>query len=307
MASPTIVDGIDISAIRLFLSVIELGSVSKAAERHVLAQPSATAKLQKLERQLGVAILERSPTGSKPTAAGIGLAPACAEVLTTASELVERADALRNEATRLAVATTRHVAEHRLPEWIIAAGLHDIRLDLVETNTLGVAQEVRNRGVAIGFIEGPFPPIGLSSEVVATEELVPVVGSSHPWSNRRRAITPADLMKTTMVLPRPGSGTRDVVEAALHDQPRTPESNHFEVSTGSAARLAAINGAGIAFLPFSRVEDDLAAGRLHLVEVKDTTIMQPVRAIWRGARPSIKAAARLLDAVLAARAPGLLG
>ena len=72
-------------------------------------------------------------------------------------------------------------------------------------------------------------------------------------------------------------------------------------------RHADVPGANDVYNVVVTNEDDLAAGRLHLVEVKDTTIMQPVRAIWRGARPSIKAAARLLDAVLAARSPALFG
>ena len=101
MASIGAVDALDVSALRLFLAVVELGSVSKAAARHGLAQPSATAKLQKLERQLGVQLLDRGPSGSAATAAGVRLAPACAELVAAAMSLVASGEELRDEQRRL--------------------------------------------------------------------------------------------------------------------------------------------------------------------------------------------------------------
>ena len=95
-----VVDGVDVSALRLFLAVVELGSVSKAAVRHGLTQPSATAKLQKLERQLGVQLLDRGPSGSVATAAGVHLASACAEVVAATVALVDRAGARRGTSRR---------------------------------------------------------------------------------------------------------------------------------------------------------------------------------------------------------------
>src|SRR6476620_3644322 len=123
MASISSVDGLDVAAVRLFLDVVELGSVSKAATRHRLAQPSATSRLQKLERQLGVQLLERTPSGSRATAAGQQLAAACADFVTAAVGLVERANEVDVVEHRLVIATTRHIADHFLPAWIEATPL----------------------------------------------------------------------------------------------------------------------------------------------------------------------------------------
>lgn len=296
MGSMAVVDGLDVSALRLFLAVVELGSVSKAATRHGLAQPSATAKLHKLERQLGVQLLERGPTGSVTTAAGVRLAPVCAEVVAAAAALVDRAAATRSEHARLTLAATRHVADHFLPIWIAAADLHDVRLDLAEADTLTVAQTVRAGEAVLGFTEGPGAPLGLRSHVVASERVVPVVGRRHPWAGRRRSVSGRELAAATLVLARRGSGTRDVVETALAHH-GLGVTDHVEVATSSAARLVALSGDGVAFLPACRVAADLAAGELHAVPVAAVTIEQPVRVVWRGARPALRAARRLLDAV----------
>lgn len=295
MASILTADGLDVSAVRLFLSIVELGSVSKAARRHGIAQPSATVKLHKLERQLGVQLLDRSPSGSVATPAGVGLARACAETVAKAVALVDRADALRDTQTHLTIATTRHVGDHFLPGWITACPLDDVRIDVVEADTLTVAQTVRSGEAMLGFTEGPAAPLGLRSEVVAIEKVVPVIGRRHQWFGRRRAVTGRDLISTTLVLGRSGSGTLDVVEAAFATHGLGAIGHHVEVDGAAATRVAALNGAGVAFLPTCRVAGDLRSGGLKVLPVRDVNIEQPVRAVWRGVRPSAPAARRLVE------------
>jgi DNA-binding transcriptional LysR family regulator len=60
----------DLPALDLLLSVAELGSVGKAAAAHGISQPSASARLSRLERQLGVAVLVRGSHGSTLSPAG---------------------------------------------------------------------------------------------------------------------------------------------------------------------------------------------------------------------------------------------
>ncbi len=295
MASIVIVDGLDLTSIRMFLSVVELGSVSKAARRSGMAQPSATARLQKLERQLGVALLDRSPSGSTVTPGGVRLAAACAKLLEAAESLVDRAESLRDEQRHLPIAATRHAIEHFLPGWVAATSLDDVRLDVTDTDTLQVTQAVRSGEAEVGLADGPYAPIGLRSEIVAHEELVVVVGSSHRLAGRRRGVSASELSAETLVLSRHGSGTRDVIEAALAGHESGVVGERVDVDSLAAARIAAINGDGVAFVPRCRVGQDVERRLLSVVPVQGFTLTQPVRAVWRGARPSSAAAQRLLD------------
>ena len=174
-----------------------------------------------------------------------------------------------------------------------------MRIDLVEADTLAVAETVRSGEAVIGFTEGPGAPLGLRSVVVATEQVLPVVGRSHPWFGQRRKLSGRSLVETTLVLRRRGSGTRDVVEAALAPLGLLSGGHHVEVVSGAAARVAALNGDGVAFLPRCRAQHDIDAGDLRLVPVRDVTIEQPVRAVWRGTRPAEAPARRLLQHVRA--------
>jgi DNA-binding transcriptional LysR family regulator len=297
MTSIPIADDLDVASVRLFLDVVELGSVSKAAVRHRLAQPSATSRLQKLERQLGVQLLDRAPTGSVATPAGVRLAPACADLVAAAAALVDRAETVAVEHQRLVLAVTRHVADHFLPAWIDTAPLADVRVDLVEGDTLAVASAVRSGAADLGCTDGPAAPLGLRSEVVAAEEIVPVVGRRHRWFERRRAVTGQELVAATLALPRAGSGTLDVVAAALAPFQFGDVGDRIEVPSSAAARIAALNGAAVAFLPRCRVAAELDRGTLTAVSVRDVVIEQRVRAIWRGVRPPAGPARGLLAAM----------
>ncbi len=139
----------------------------------------------------------------------------------------------------------------------------------------------------VGFTDGPGAPLGLRSEVVASEEIVPVVGRRHPWFGRRRGVGAQDLVGATLALPPSGSGTLDVVAAALAPFQFGAVGARVEVASSAAARVAALSGGAVALLPGCRVTDEIARGTLAAVAVRDVRIEQPVRAVWRGMRPPV--------------------
>jgi DNA-binding transcriptional LysR family regulator len=81
---------LDLRLVRYFVAVAQEGSVTRAAERLHLAQPSLSAAVKQLEGQLGVALVERSGRG-------IALTPAGELLLRRGAELVALADAVEGE------------------------------------------------------------------------------------------------------------------------------------------------------------------------------------------------------------------
>ena len=71
--APTPLDPVvaDLAAFELFLSVIELGSLSRAAVYHGVSRPAVSARLRGLERRLGFGLMLRSSTGCRPTPEGL--------------------------------------------------------------------------------------------------------------------------------------------------------------------------------------------------------------------------------------------
>src|SRR5258707_13859458 len=67
--------GVQLQQIEGFLEVARLGSVSRAAEALFITQPTLTARLHGLERELGARLFVRTPRGMRLTEAGRAWGP----------------------------------------------------------------------------------------------------------------------------------------------------------------------------------------------------------------------------------------
>jgi DNA-binding transcriptional LysR family regulator len=292
----------DLAALSLFVSVVELGSVSRAAELHGVSQPSASERLRNLERRLGVQLLVRSPTGSAPTPEGALVVEWSTAVLAAADELRVGVASLRSPARgQLAVAASYTIAEHLLPGWlgVLHAQHPDVAVALEVVNSSGVLDRVRAGAADVGFIESPGPTSGLASRTVGHDELVVVVAPDHPWAPRRSPVPATELAETPLVLREPGSGTRDALVVALAAVGLGPPVAAFELGSTASVKMAVAAGSGPAVLSRVAVEAEVRSGRLQVVPVASLDLHRVLRAVWgRGGRLAAAAA------TLVARAAG---
>lgn len=272
----------EIAALDLFKSVIELGSLSKAAARHHITQPSASSRIRTLEAQVGLKLLERSSTGSRLTADGQIVMQWVDGLLLAADDMASGVAALRAEATGLLrLASSYTIAEYLLPLWLdgfLAGRDHDsVTLDV--SNSGEVLDRVATRAVDLGFIESPLPTPTLHEQVVARDDMITVVAARHPWA-RSGSVSIDELVTTPMVLREQGSGTRDALEIELarlgHDRPRSV----LDLGSISAVRLAVMNGSSPTVISRIAVVADLAAGTLVHIDVPGLRIERRLRAVW---------------------------
>ena len=274
----------DLVALDLFVSVVQLGSVSKAAGAHGISQPSATARIKSLERRLGLPLLERSPTGSVPTTEGAVVAGWAENVLRAADELATGVAALQAESSGLLRITASFtVAEYLLPAWLEQFLRHrpDDSVSLEVINSTNVVEHVRAGTAELGFVESPGRLVGLRSRVVARDRLVAVVGASHPWAKRRSRSVPLEALTTTpLVLREHGSGTREALTAALTAAGFDEPMSALDLGSTSAVRMAVIGGSAPTVISGLAVAADLEAGSLIAVEVPGLNIDRDLRAVW---------------------------
>jgi DNA-binding transcriptional LysR family regulator len=150
-----------------------------------LPQPAASARMRLLEAQLGLALIERSPRGSRLTPAGALVAGWAQAAVDAAAALDVGLVALRQERdSRLRIAASMTVAEYLLPVWLTALRTTDpgAVVALSAVNSAEVAQAVLADAADIGFIEGPEIPDGLHAEPVGRDTLTLVIAPAHPWA-----------------------------------------------------------------------------------------------------------------------------
>jgi DNA-binding transcriptional LysR family regulator len=288
----------DLTSFDLLLSVAELGSIGRAATAHGMSQPSASERLRTLEARVGVPLLERTSRGARLTTAGQLVAGWAAPVIAKAGDLDAGITSLKADRhSQLKVAASLTVAEYLLPAWLIALRTvsPDTATVLTAGNSVHVAEQVLAGRADLGFIESTDVPQGLTSRVVAKDELVLVVAPSHPWAKRRK-VTAAKAAATPLVSRESGSGTRQAWEHALKAAGVTQNAEPLlEMSSTTAIKAAAIGGIGPAVLSVHAVEADLATRQLIRVEVSDVDLHRALRAVWPAGRTPRGPASDLLS------------
>jgi DNA-binding transcriptional LysR family regulator len=272
----------ELSALDLFVSVVKLGSLSKAADAHRIAQPSASTRIRSLERQLGITLLERSPTGSVPTTAGSLVAGWAEGVLRSANELNAGVAALKaRRAGRLRVAASFTIAEYLLPplleQFLRNRDQDSIKLEVA--NSSAVLERLEARTADLGFIESPDAAPAMDEQVVAFDRLIAVVGRSHPWA-KRDSVPLEALATTSLTVREAGSGTREALEAALGALGYDPPASALELGSTSAVRAAVMAGGPPTVISHRAVLADLEAGSLFEVGVPGLRIERRLRAVW---------------------------
>ena len=287
----------------LLLSVARLGSLGLAAGEHGISQPAASTRIRRLERQLGVPLIVRSPRGSHLTAEGELVAEWARTAIDAAAALDAGVTSLRARTDAvLRVAASMTVAEYLLPGWLTGLRVRDpeTAVALTAGNSTEVAAAVLGGGADLGFVEGPDLPPGLASHQVGADRLTVVVPPGHRWERRRSGITAAELAATPLVAREPGSGTRRYFEEAVHARAgldRVPPV--AELSSTTAIKSAVAAGIGPAVLSSLAVAPELAAGTLRAVKVTDLDLSRRLLAIWTAGRQLTGPAADLR--VIAAR------
>ncbi|MFF3764136.1 LysR family transcriptional regulator [Streptomyces sp. NPDC001922] len=279
----------DLGALELLLAVARLGSLGRAARELGISQPAASSRIRSLERQLGVGLVERSPRGSRLTDTGALVTDWARRIVDAAEAFDAGAQALRGRRdSRLRVAASMTIAEYLLPGWLIAFRVSHpgTAVSLHAGNSAVVAERLLDGEADLGFVEGLAVPPGLDGTVIGHDRLVLVTAPGHRWARRRAPLTADELAGTPLVLRERGSGTRQVLDAALagHGGPAVPL---LELSSTTAVKAAVLSDAGPSVLSELAVGEELTARRLVEIPVAGIRLSRELRAVWpAGRRPA---------------------
>ena len=244
---------VSMRALECLVTIVEQGSLTKAAAALHMSQPALSHQIAAIERELGTPVVERLPRGIRPTAAGLAAVAEARIALAAAGRAVmagRRVAAGSGGRVRIACAET-------MTAWVLVPVLRswrrrfpDVELDLKEYTSADRMLDVLHQGGA-DIIVGPPPTLTDEHiEVLGREEIVVVAPAEHRFSHMR-AVPLAELSAEPLVHYNPGNGFGVWVDqfAAQRGVVLPPPT----LRTGSprtAAQLAAA-GMGVAVVPFS--------------------------------------------------------
>lgn len=275
--------------LRLFVSVAENGSLSRAAELLAMTQSAATMALQELERQLNHPLFDRVGRRLRLNAWGLWLLPRAQKMLAE-SYLIEQGFKGQSPiAGRLRLGASRTIADYRIPELIEYSLRRYPQLDisLAVDNTHSLLLQLYQGRLEMALIEAHAQEKWLRLEPWCRDELVIVCRADHPLA-AEPVVGLSQLADCEWILRESGSGTRDTFEQALQGRlgPLKIRQEYPHLPTIKRLLLAR---PWLSCMSRLSVADELAAGTLVALAVPELALNRFFYFAWhkeRGDHPS---------------------
>jgi LysR family transcriptional regulator, cell division regulator len=254
----------ELTDLAAFEAVAEAGAMGRAAEALDTVQSNVTARIRKLETELGASLFHRHARGVELTAAGRALLPYAARIRRLCAEAREAAGPAAAPRGPLAIGSLETTAAARLPPLLASfhAAWPQVELSLRTGTTAELLREVLRWRLDGAFVAGPVRHAELTEERVFEEELALVT----PAGARR----PEDVLsrpELTVIVFRTGCSYRQRLEAWLADKGLA---GLRRIELGTLEGILGCIGAGMGFtlLPRAAVERAALPGavRLHAIE-----------------------------------------
>lgn len=240
----------DLTDLRLFVNVVEAGSLTAGAERTHLSLASASQRVLGMEETLGTPLLVRRKNGVQPTDAGHTL-------LAHARRVLDQVEQLRSELgvygqglqgrVRL-LCNTSAMTQH-LPR-VLARFLAEhprVSIDLQERPSEEIVEELRGGLADLGIVSDAVATAGLDCIVWAQDDLVLLVPRGDPLASRR-SIALADAAQRDFVGLAAGSPLQEHVAAHAR---RLGQRLAYRIQVRSFEAVCAMvaQGIGVAVVP----------------------------------------------------------
>lgn len=255
--------------LKIFVTVCEEGSITKAGKKLFMAQPTISFAVSELEKHYGTKLFDRISKRLHLTDAGGKLLPYAQHITSMFDEMEAGAHDWDSSGT-LRIGTSITIGNCLLPGLLkaFAERRPGVNVKVQVDNSEKIEQSVLDNRIDLGLIEGAFPSPQLVSETFRDDELVLLCPPGHRWA-KQKAVMPDELKGEPFLMRERGNGGREVLEGALLLHGIEIEPAWESISTQAIVRAVA-NGFGVAVLPLLLVENHLA---------QDTLITRPIEGI----------------------------
>jgi DNA-binding transcriptional LysR family regulator len=284
----------DLASLRLFVAVVDAGSLASGAERFGISLAAAGKRISELEHQCGTPLLLRSKRGVAPTPAGQALHANAIGVVAQVEKLALAMDDFRRGAAgHLRMWANTSAFAGFLPRLLAAysAAHPDVAIDLEDALSEDAARAVAS-GAAELAVVGENTPIGnLQTMLCDTDELALLVPQDHPLANLSRVSLATALELDFITLNRAHSLVRQISEAAEFAN-RTLKIRVQVPSFDAMCHMVAA-GLGVAILPRAGAAPHLKSMRLKLIGLEGMPTERRLLLVMRE-RDALSAAAKAL-------------
>lgn len=269
--------------LRYFVALAEHKHFGRAAQASFVSQPTLSTQIKKLEDELGVALVERTPRKVLLTEVGKEIVQRARDVLTEVDQI--RAIARRtidpeSGTLRLGIFPTLgpYLLPHVVPQ--IRARFPRLELLLVEEKTETLLRQLREGRLDATVLALPIHDDQLHAEFLFEEPFLLAVPERHALA-RRKTLKLADLSDQSLLLLDDGHCLRDQALEVCALSGASEKSGFRATSLETLRQMVAAN-VGVTLLPTLSVKPPVARSEnIHLMQFRGDAPSRRIAMLWR--------------------------
>jgi DNA-binding transcriptional LysR family regulator len=266
----------DLWHLKVFQKVIEMKGFSNASRMVNLTQPTISSHIKEMENYYGCRLVDRLGKQTLPTPAGMLLYEYAEKILALFNESeTAMAEFLGKVSGRLSVGGSTIPGNYLLPREIghFIKKHKDVNISVLIADTEQIIHDILEYRLELAVVGAKTDLRQIRQEKLASDEMALIVPKKHRLADLS-SVTIDRLMKEPFIIREQGSGTLVSIKNSFAAMGRDLFSFNIIAQLGStAAVIQGIKGdVGISILSTRAVEEELAAGSLRALAVKDVDL-----------------------------------
>ena len=261
---------LNIDFLCMFITVVELASISKAAEELNISQSALSQRIKVLEKQYGASLLERSYKGVIPTTVGHIVYQHSKNIRATHEQLLEAI-----VKSKMGYQSIHILATPTIYSCVLPCALYDIKTNYpsydlkVETLPSKPLEDKISQGIAdIGFIAGKPKNKQLNAKKIFSDKILFMASSTKKLPKK---ILLKELYHQPLIMLSKEQKTRQILDRHLEKNNINTDDLHilYTLDSIESIKLSVLNGYGLAFLPYMAIKKELYYKQLQIIEISD--------------------------------------
>jgi len=260
---------VNIENIEAFVYVIHYGSFNKAAEALFLSQPSVTARIQSLERELDCRLFDRTGKTIRITDEGKRFLPYAQQLIVTYQKGKLQVHRKKSVPQELRIGCTVSVSNYIIPAILphLKRKFPDVHYKFVTGTTDEIVGKTLNKETDIGFVRNVNHP-QLQSVKFYEDPIRLYTYEGHPFL-LAELVTAAKIAEQPLVFFE--CGALDWLRIhRIFESLEQPPNIQIQTDNSEMAKKLVLQKAGIGFLPELSVRREVAEKMLFAVPLAET-------------------------------------
>lgn len=257
----------NIQNLKMFLKIVESGSISKAAEQMNISQSALSQQLRVMEQEIGSLLFERNYSGVIPTEAGSIVYQRAIEMVSSYDRMFLDIANAQNQNKVIHIIANPCVYSYALPctMFHVKNSYPQYTLQMEVMSSSQIEDKIAKGYGDMGIIIGKPKNKSLSSKKVFSDRFFLVAGEKMEIPE---SLSCEDLYRYPLLMLVKTQKTRQLIDKVLSRNGIQISRLHipYTLESTESIKLSAMNGFGLAFLPYMAMKKELYHKQLRIID-----------------------------------------